>query len=106
MANSRAAVAAVLALGPTTSTGAGRTVSVPPANKVSVQVKGGVGSVKVDGSLEGSVWFPVIAATTFSTAGRMFASTSATFLVTKLRPTLTLQSSTAETSVYLAAGLL
>lgn len=95
----------VLALGPTTSTGVGRIVNVGPANRLTVQIVGGVGAVQIDASLNGANWTSILAATTFSTAGRTVSSTAA-HLFTRVRPRLTLQGSTVDTKVYIATARL
>lgn len=95
----------VLALGPTTVVSSGDAISVPPANKIAVQVKGGVGTLRIDGSLNGVNYVTLIANTTFSTAGRLFTSTG-NFLVTKIKPVLVAHTASTKTSVWLTAALL
>ena len=93
---------ALMLLGPTTSTGAGNSASIKPVQKITAQVVGGgVGSFTIDGSLDAANWTNLVAATTFSVAGITVSSTSL-HLVTNLRATLTLNASTAPTTVYVA----
>ena len=89
-------------LGPTTSTGYSLAASIKPVQTITAQVVGGgVGSFVVEGSLDGANWTTVISASTFSAAGITVTSTS-TNLITNLRASFTVNSSTVDSSLFLA----
>jgi hypothetical protein len=89
-------------LGPTTSTGYGLPASIKPVTQITAQASGGgVGSFVVEGSLNAVTWFTVIAASTFPVTGRTVTATS-THVVTNLRASFTLNSSTTPSSLFVA----
>jgi hypothetical protein len=95
-------------IGPTTAVGASDSASITPVQTVTAQVVAGssgvTGTVAVEGSLEGTLYFTAIAASTFrtSTAGgeaTMITSTS-THLFTQLRANLSVTGTTEDITIF------
>lgn len=94
---------ATLAYGPSTSTGNGSVITVPPLSALAMQVVvngTGTGTVQLQGSLDGTNWTNILAATTY-TANRLIRS-STVGAITALRVQCTVNASTKDMSVYLS----
>jgi hypothetical protein len=89
----------------TTGTGTYYTQSSQPVRLITVQAAGpGTGTFEVDGSLDGTNWTAVIAATTFPTAGRTVSSTSLD-LITNVRARFTVTGgSTAGSALFITGA--
>jgi hypothetical protein len=97
-------------IGPTTAVGVSDSASITPVQTVTAQVVAGssgvTGTVAVEGSLEGNLYFTAIAASTFrtSTAGgsaTMITSTS-THIYTHLRANLSVTGTTEDITIFVA----
>lgn len=97
-------------IGPTTAVGVSDVGSINPVQTVTAQVVAGssgvTGTIAVDGSLDGTLFFTAIAASTFrtSTAGgnaTMITSTS-THIYTQLRANLSVTGTTEDISIFIA----
>lgn len=90
----------------TTATGVSDVGSIRPVQLITAQVLADssavTGTIAVDGSLDGTQFFSVIAATTFRTpaSGAVFLSSTSPHLLTQLRANLSVTGTTEDIDVF------
>lgn len=109
MARSNFGDGALRLIGPTTAIGVSNIASIVPVQTVTVQVvaasSGVTGTIGVDGSLDGTQFGAVVAATTFRTpvgGTAVFMTSTSADLLTQLRANLSVTGTTEDISIFVA----
>ena len=95
-------------IGPTTATGVGSVASIKPISTITAQIVSSssaiTGTLAVDGSLDGTVFASILAATTFRTpaSGTVFMTSTSADAFTQLRANLVVTGSTNDISIFVA----